>query len=149
MIKFWKAFITIIIALLLFLNSTLPVLSDDGEENEVIDMEAFNQPLPEDIKIIAPKLLCRYAIAMDTVTGRVLFEKNAYLQTPMASTTKIMTAILALEKGRLDDVITVSARAARVGGSCIHLQKGEKIKLEDLLYGLMIPSGNDAAIAIA
>jgi D-alanyl-D-alanine carboxypeptidase (penicillin-binding protein 5/6) len=124
-------------------------LGDDTEENEVIDMEAFNQPLSADIKIVAPKLLCRYAIAMDTVTGRVLLEKNAYLQTPMASTTKIMTAILALEKGNLDDVVTVSARAARVGGSCIHLQKGEKIKLGDLLYGLMIPSGNDAAIAIA
>ena len=149
MIKFWKACITIIFTLFLLLNSTVAVLGDDGEENEVIDMEVFNQPLPKDIKIIAPKLLGRYAVAIDTVTGRVLLEKNAYIQTPMASTTKIMTAVLALEKGHLDDVVTVSARAARVGGSCIHLQKGEKIKLEDLLYGLMIPSGNDAAIAIA
>jgi len=89
------------------------------------------------------------AIVMDSVTGRVLFEKNAYTKRPMASTTKIMTAIIALEHGNLEDVVTVSKRAASIGGSVINLKAGEKLKLKELLYGLMLRSGNDAAIAIA
>ena len=67
----------------------------------------------------------------------------------MASTTKIMTAILAIEMGDLADVVTVSPRAAGVEGSSIYLERGEKLTLEDLLYGLMLRSGNDAAVAIA
>lgn len=89
------------------------------------------------------------AIVMDMETGRVLFEKNAYVKRPIASTTKIMTAILAIENGNLDDEVTVSERACQMWGSDIGLKPGEKLKLRDLLYGLMLNSGNDAAIAIA
>lgn len=89
------------------------------------------------------------AIVMDMETGRVLFEKNAYVKRPIASTTKIMTAILAIENGNLDDEVTVSERACQIWGSDIGLKPGEKLKLRDLLYGLMLNSGNDAAIAIA
>lgn len=67
----------------------------------------------------------------------------------MASTTKIMTAVVALEQGNPDDIVTVSNRAANVEGSSMWLKPGEKIKLESLLYGLMLNSGNDAATAIA
>ena len=67
----------------------------------------------------------------------------------MASTTKIMTGILALEKGNPDDIVTVSTNAASVEGSSIYLEAGEKQRLEDLVYGIMLSSGNDAAIAIA
>ena len=67
----------------------------------------------------------------------------------IASTTKIMTAIIAIEKGRLKEVVVVSERAASTGGSSIWLESGEKKTLEELLYGLMLRSGNDAAIAIA
>jgi D-alanyl-D-alanine carboxypeptidase (penicillin-binding protein 5/6) len=80
---------------------------------------------------------------------RVLFEKNAHVKRPNASTTKILTAIVAIEMGDPQDVVTISSKAAQIGGSTIHLKKGEKIKLLDLLYGLMLKSGNDAAIAIA
>jgi D-alanyl-D-alanine carboxypeptidase (penicillin-binding protein 5/6) len=89
------------------------------------------------------------AVVMDTVTGRVIYEKNAHQKRSMASTTKIMTAIVALEKGNLDDIVKTSAKAAHVEGSSIWLEEGEKQRLEDLIYGLMLSSGNDAAIAIA
>ncbi|MDK2799906.1 MAG: hypothetical protein PWQ70_1525 [Clostridiales bacterium] len=89
------------------------------------------------------------AVVMDTVTGRVLYEKNAHQKRPMASTTKIMTAIVALENGNLNDIVTTSAKAAYVEGSSIWLEEGEKQRLEDLIYGLLLSSGNDAAIVIA
>lgn len=90
-----------------------------------------------------------YACVMDSLTGRVLYEKNAYKRHSMASTTKIMTALVALEHGKPDDIVTVSSNAAGTEGSSIYLRAEEKIPLIDLLYGLMLESGNDAAIAIA
>ena len=82
-------------------------------------------------------------------TNQVIFEKNAYEKMPMASTTKIMTAILALENSSPNDVVTVSRNAAGVEGSSIYLEKDDKIRMEDLLYGLMLNSGNDAAVAVS
>ncbi|ANB61925.1 D-alanyl-D-alanine carboxypeptidase family protein [Anoxybacteroides amylolyticum] len=89
------------------------------------------------------------AILMEQTSGRVLFEKDAHTKRRIASITKIMTAILAIESGKLDETVTVSARAVRAEGSSIYLKEGEKIKLRDLVYGLMLRSGNDAAVAIA
>lgn len=89
------------------------------------------------------------AILMEQDSGRVIFEKDAHTQRRIASITKIMTAILAIESGKLDETVTVSNNAIRAEGSSIYLQEGEKIKLEDLVYGLMLRSGNDAAVAIA
>lgn len=89
------------------------------------------------------------AIVLDAENGRVLYEHNAYEKRSMASTTKIMTAICALEYGNLEDVVTVSAKAAAVEGSSIWLNTGEKITLKSLVIGLLLSSGNDAATAIA
>jgi D-alanyl-D-alanine carboxypeptidase len=89
------------------------------------------------------------AILMEQQSGRVLYEKEAHQKRRIASITKIMTAILAIESGKLDKTVTVSANAVRAEGSSIYLKPGEKIKLEDLVYGLMLRSGNDAAVAIA
>lgn len=122
---------------------------DDMIDEEPIKESIFTDNSSSKENSIAPRADSYAAIVMDTVTGRVLYEKNAYVERPMASTTKIMTAILALEKGNLDDVVTASGRAAAVGGSVINLGKGEKIRLGQLLYGLMLSSGNDAAIAVA
>lgn len=97
----------------------------------------------------AIEVSARNAILMEQKSGRVLFEKNAHEKRRIASITKIMTAILAIESGKLDEMVTVSERATRPEGSSIYLRKGEKIKLRDLVYGLMLRSGNDAAIAIA
>lgn len=88
-------------------------------------------------------------LLMDPQTGRVLVEKNSDEKRAMASTTKIMTAILALENGNLNSIVKVSPKAASVGGSSFWLKAGDEIPLEDMLYGLLLPSGNDAAVAIA
>ncbi len=91
----------------------------------------------------------RAAVLMDQSSGRVLFAKNEHERLPMASTTKIMTALIALESGNLGSRVVVSERASLIEGSSIWLEKGEAKTLEELLYGLMLRSGNDAAAAIA
>ncbi len=89
------------------------------------------------------------AVVIDMETGRVLLSYHENEPLPMASTTKVMTALLALENGNLDDVVTVSQNAYGVPGTSIYLSLGEHIRLRDLLYGLLLASGNDAAVAIA
>ncbi len=91
----------------------------------------------------------RNAILMEQESGRVLYEKSAHNPERIASITKIMTAILAIESGKLKEQVKVSERAVGTEGSSLYLQSGEKILLEDLVYGLMLRSGNDAAVAIA
>lgn len=88
-------------------------------------------------------------ILMEEKSGRILLENNAYTRLPMASTTKIMTALLAIEYGDLDDYVEINEESIDIIGSSIYLEIGEKIKMEDLLYGLMLRSGNDSAVAIA
>lgn len=89
------------------------------------------------------------AVLMDQESGRVLYGKNAHEKKRIASITKIMTAILAIESGKLDKMVQVSAKATRAEGSSVYLKPNEKIKLEHLVYGLMLRSGNDTAEAIA
>ena len=89
------------------------------------------------------------AILIDANTGETIYEKRADMQHANASTTKIMTAILALERSSLNAKVRVSAKAAAVEPTKMYLHSGERIYMKDLLYGLMLPSGNDAAIAIA
>lgn len=89
------------------------------------------------------------ACVIDMSTGRVIYEKNAHKQHTMASTTKIMTALVALENSNPDDVVTVSKNAAGKEGTSLYLKAGQKASMEELLYGLMLQSGNDAAVAIA
>ncbi|MFT5872228.1 MAG: D-alanyl-D-alanine carboxypeptidase (penicillin-binding protein 5/6) [Clostridium sp.] len=89
------------------------------------------------------------AIALDCDSKIVLYEKNAYTPIEIASTTKIITALVAIKCGDLNKKIIISEKAASIRGSEIGLKKGEEITLKELLYGLMLRSGNDAAIAIA
>ncbi len=89
------------------------------------------------------------AILIDADSGRVLYEKNAYEKRGIASTTKIMTALVVLENANLNDIVTVSYNAATTEGSSMYLKPNEKITVEGLLYGLMLNSGNDAATALA
>lgn len=91
----------------------------------------------------------RHAIAIDGKTKIILYEKNSDKLVPMASTTKIVTALVAIKYGKLDEKIEISANAASIRGSTVGYKKGEQITLRELLYGLMLRSGNDAAIAIA
>lgn len=96
-----------------------------------------------------PAIQAGAVVLMEAKTGKVLYAKNAHRVLPPASTTKIMTAILAIEEGDLRDEVWVGPRAARERGSSMHLTRGERRTLEELLYGLLLPSGNDAAVAIA
>jgi D-alanyl-D-alanine carboxypeptidase len=91
----------------------------------------------------------RCAIALDKESGTVLYEQNGYEIVPMASTTKILTALIAIEKGDLDKKITISKKAASIRGSTVGYKENEQIAMRELVYGLMFKSGNDAAIAIA
>ena len=91
----------------------------------------------------------RAAILIESETGRVLYEKNAHEPLPMASTTKIMTALLAIERGNPDSLVTTGENAFGVPGTSLYLSLGETLTLRQMLYGLMLVSGNDAAVAIA
>ena len=96
-----------------------------------------------------PETNSKHIIVIDRKTLTVLYEKDAYTKTAMASTTKIMTCILALENLLLNDTVTVSKEAAYIHGSTLGLHINDKITVNDLLYGLMLRSGNDCAISIA
>ena len=95
------------------------------------------------------ELRARAAVLMDGDTGRILYGKNQDQTLPMASTTKIMTCILALENASLDDVVEVSSYAASMPDVQLNIREGEQYRLEDLLYSLMLESHNDTAAAIA
>lgn len=89
------------------------------------------------------------AVLMDAETGRILYEKDGEMKRPMASTTKIMTCILALEEGNPEDLVEVSAYAASMPDVQLGIREGEEYPLKDLLYSLMLESHNDSAVAVA
>ena len=88
-------------------------------------------------------------IAYDMDTNQILESDNIHEKRPVASISKIMTAILACESGKLDDVVIIGDEINKSYGSGIYISEGENISLRDLVYGLMLRSGNDAAFAIA
>lgn len=96
-----------------------------------------------------PSVNAQGAILMDMETGRVLFEKNSKAPMPMASTTKIMSAIITLENANLEDIVIVGKRATTAPKVKMYLTEKEEIRLKDLMYALMLQSSNDAAVAIA
>jgi len=96
-----------------------------------------------------PNITAKSAILIEASTGKIIYEKNAKQILYPASTTKIMTLITALEQGNLEDVLTVSTNAASTEGSSIYLEAGERLKMLDMLYGVMLLSGNDATVAVA
>ena len=96
-----------------------------------------------------PNPVAKSAVLIDAETGRILWGKNENEPLAMASTTKIMTAILAIEEGNLNDTVAVSKKATKAPPVKMFLKEGEEIKLKELLYALMMQSSNDAAVAIA
>ena len=107
---------------------------------ESIDLSSANVGL--ELKAVA-------AVLMDYTTGEIIFAKNAEEIRPPASTTKILTALVAVEHGQLNQIITASEKASKTDGSSIWLSTGEQHTLEDLLYGILLSSGNDASVAVA
>ncbi|MEA4815424.1 MAG: D-alanyl-D-alanine carboxypeptidase family protein [Lachnospiraceae bacterium] len=107
---------------------------------------SFNVPV---FALEAPSVSAQGAIIMDYETGRVIWSKNSDEPMSMASTTKIMTAIMAIESGTLDEYVEISSNAASAPKVRLGLSKGERWKMSDLLYALMLKSANDAAVAVA
>lgn len=95
------------------------------------------------------KLAAECAVLMEAESGRILFASNSQAKRAMASTTKIMTALVIIENCGLDELVTVPKEAVGIEGSSIYLAAGEKLTVKELLYGLMLRSGNDAATALA
>lgn len=140
----------VIILLLFFILFPIFVLADDEEEEE------YNQNEVQDLivesassSVEEPKINARAAIIYDRKTKQIIWGKNENEKRAMASTTKIMTALVVLENSNLSDVVTISKKAAGTGGSRLKISTGDKITINDLLYGLMLRSGNDAAVALA
>ena len=145
-----KIRVLIVFMMLMFVFTTISYGDlEDIERINVSDIK--NEVSVETSKTIAnePNLNSRIGLIYDRKSGQVLFEKNGYKQSLMASTTKIMTAIVVVENSNLSDVVEVENKAAQTGGSRLGLKKNDKITINDLLYGLMMRSGNDAAVQLA
>ncbi len=91
----------------------------------------------------------KHIICIERTTGSVLYEKDGYTKCAMASTTKILTGIIVIERCNLQDKVTISRRASNTGGSTLGIKENQKITVESLLYGLLLRSGNDTAVALA
>ena len=140
-----KIFYSILIFLLILLNFST-VCADDVD-NEV-DFEDTIEVTASNVSEL-PKTNSRRYIVYDRISKSMIIGKNEDVKSAMASTTKIMTSIVILEKADLDEMVTVSAKAGGTGGSRLGLKKGDKASVKNLLYGLMLRSGNDAAVALA
>lgn len=138
-----------IIAFVLMFILIFPVCCFADEENNEEE-----EQIPELVEAASdsaeePNLNSRAAIIYDRNSKEVIYGKEENTKRKMASTTKIMTCMVVLEKGELTDTVIVSKKAAGTGGSRVGLKTGDKVSVQDLLYGLMLCSGNDAAVALA
>lgn len=126
------------------------VIYADDELEENLEEKELSEVINVASKSIAePIINSRIGIIYDRKSGRIIWGKNENKKSAMASTTKIMTCIVVIENANLNAEVKVSAKAAGTGGSRLELKKDDKITIKDLLYGLMLRSGNDAAVALA
>ena len=147
-----KKIITLITIILIVLINNVYVYADDENEevNNIIKEEKEKEEIQETVSSNANLTInSRRYVIYDRLSGRCLYGKDENKKTAMASTTKIMTAIIVVERCNLEDVVTITAKAAGTGGSTLGIKKDDKITVNDLLYGLMLRSGNDAAVALA
>lgn len=145
-----KKLIKIIMLLTIGLSISTQVFAN-LEDDENININEIKEEVVQTTSTVTdePILNSRVALIYDRASGKILYEKNGNKQTPMASTTKILTAIIVIENSDLSDVVTIDSKSAGTGGSRLGLKKNDKITVHDLLYGLMLRSGNDAAVALA
>ena len=144
LIKFY-----IVFGLCVFLFTT--TAHADIDSSEEIDFNEIKQEIIETSSNATdiPNINSRAAIVIDRNSKAILYGKSETEQRKMASTTKIMTAIVVLENANLSDIVTISKKAANTGGSVLRIKTGDKISVCDLLYGLLLVSGNDTAVALA
>lgn len=148
-----KLILISVLTLLTVLSSTIVIFVSEKQNYVILQTSKQNVANSEgnenSNKIDNPELNARIALIYDRASGRIIYEKNGNKQTPMASTTKILTSIVILENADLKETVTIGSKAAGTGGSRLGLKKNDKITVNDLLYGLMLRSGNDAAVALA
>lgn len=138
----------------IFLCSYISTFADDLEsQSNFIDtsekLNTLNSIETSNLNTSTLNLNTRSCIVLDRLSKTVLYGKNEYNKVKMASTTKIMTATIIIENCNLEETVEISKKAANTGGSRLGLKTGDKITIKDLLYGLMLRSGNDAAVALA
>lgn len=151
MIKKLIKILTILILILISTLSVFPTYADDANELEEVIIEENEK---QEIEATAssdtkPTINSRRYAIYDRLSGRCIYGKDENKQTAMASTTKIMTSIIVVENCKLSDTVTITSKAAGTGGSRLGLHTDDKITVNDLIYGLMLRSGNDAAVALA
>lgn len=146
-----KKFVIVILIFALSYTCNINKVFADEEDLEEIDEEEVNELVVETAATITnePVLNARAAIIYDRTTKEIIWGKNENDKRAMASTTKIMTALVVLDNCNLDDIVVISKKAAGTGGSRLKINTGDKITVNDLLYGLMLKSGNDTAVALA
>ena len=144
---FKKTLITLI-ALLSILH--ISCFADDIIEDTKIDTNIIDETIETAASTsYSPSINSRAAIVIDRNSKKILYGKNENTRRAMASTTKIMTALVVIENTDLNNIVAISKKAAGTGGSRLKLKTGDKISVKDLLYGLMLKSGNDCAVALA
>ncbi len=121
-------------------------MAADPESDQQATTNAALTLFAKPVGPVTPKVHSQYAVLVDAVTGKVLWERHADSQRAIASTTKMMTAILLLERGHLDDIVTAPPGVQYLPDSSLHLKPGEKLTLRDLLYAMLLRSANDTAV---
>ncbi len=145
--------IILLFSMVLFLFSSYSIYGNDFNQEEDTDIakeiKTLTEEVSSDISNQTLNLNSRSCVVIDRLTQSILYGKNEKNKVKMASTTKIMTAIVVLENSSLDTTVEASKKAAGTGGSRLGLKTGDKITIRDLMYGLMLCSGNDAAVCLA
>ena len=146
-----KRIISLIILLIICTSNIIIFADDEIEEyNKKIDNNVINKTIETSANLNdEPKINSRSAVVIDRKSKNIIYGKNENVKKAMASTTKIMTAMVVIQNTNLNNIVDISKKAAGTGGSRLGLKAGDKITVKDLLYGLLLRSGNDCAVALA
>lgn len=146
-----KRIISLIILLIICTSNIIIFADDEIEEyNKKIDNNEINKTIETSANLNdEPKINSRSAVVIDRKSKNIIYGKNENVKKAMASTTKIMTAMVVIQNTNLNNIVEISKKAAGTGGSRLGLKVGDKITVKDLLYGLLLRSGNDCAVALA
>ena len=146
-----KCLISLILLLTMGTSNIITFADDEIEEyNKKIDNNEINKTIETSANLNdEPKINSRSAVVIDRKSKNIIYGKNENVKKAMASTTKIMTAMVVIQNTNLNNTVEISKKAAGTGGSRLGLKAGDKVTVKDLLYGLLLRSGNDCAVALA
>lgn len=142
--KIKRIFILIIIIITLFRYECIADIENEEDDGIIGEWSESENNYSKE-----PELFSKHVICIERSTEQVLYEKDAYTKCAMASTTKILTGIIVIENCELNEEVKISKKAACTGGSTLGISEGQILTVESLLYGLLLRSGNDTAVALA